>query len=117
MAAPRATASSGFRSVAGNRPNIRVTARRTMGIRVVPPTSTTSFNWSSTLRLVSQQFIKQRILFAGCKSPRGSKSTQHVLDKYFVKVPPSKIAVTRTGPDLNHSLKDLEYRDVESSTA
>ena len=42
-----ATASSGLTALEGNRPNIRVTARRTTGIRVAPPTSTISFRSSA----------------------------------------------------------------------
>ena len=41
-AAPRATTSSGLSSVCGVRPNSSPTRRRTSGIRVEPPTSTTS---------------------------------------------------------------------------
>ncbi len=41
-AAPIATTSSGLRSVWGARPNVRSTSRRTMGMRVDPPTSTAS---------------------------------------------------------------------------
>src|SRR5438876_1010164 len=41
-AAPRATTSSGFNSVCGTRPNSSCTRRRTRGIRVEPPTITTS---------------------------------------------------------------------------
>ncbi len=41
-AAPRATTSSGFNSLCGVRPNSSLTTRHTSGIRVDPPTSTTS---------------------------------------------------------------------------
>ena len=39
-AAPRATTSSGLMSLAGKRPNMRVTRRLTTGMRVAPPAST-----------------------------------------------------------------------------
>ena len=41
-AAPSATTSSGFSSLCGVRPNSSATSRRTSGMRVEPPTSTTS---------------------------------------------------------------------------
>ena len=41
-AAPSATTSSGFSSVCGLRPKKSCTVRRMSGVRVVPPTSTTS---------------------------------------------------------------------------
>jgi len=45
-AAPRATTSSGFMRLCGVRPNSSSTRRCTSGIRVEPPTSTTSSTWS-----------------------------------------------------------------------
>jgi len=47
MAAPMATTSSGLISRLGLRPKIRSTAWATMGVRVWPPTSSTSSIWSA----------------------------------------------------------------------
>ena len=58
--APFATASSGFCVVLGVLPNISATSARTTGIRVEPPTSTTSCN-SSARRPASASARKQRI--------------------------------------------------------
>ena len=53
-AAPSATTSSGFMRLCGVRPNSSSTRRCTSGIRVEPPTSTTSSTWSARERGVRE---------------------------------------------------------------
>ena len=61
IAAPMATASSGLTPLEGGRPKKLVTVSYTLGIRVIPPTSNTSWIWSLATSESDKHFLRGRM--------------------------------------------------------